>query len=298
MITFEIKKDVLLAPLTSWQIGGPADYYCHPKNVTELKQAYEWAFENQIPVTLLGGGSNVLISDKGVRGLVISLRSLVGITVINEGQELELEVYAGTGKSEILKMFLKYKLPAALFLSGLPGDAGGGVVMNAGVSEDIQPKEFGEIVDWIEVLKPGGGIRRYNHNEINWEYRRCTGWQPGVVAKIGIKVPMIPDPDILSKVKQANKNRLLKQPLDMPSCGSVFKNPQNHKAAQLIDQCGLKGLQIGEAQVSLKHANFIVNLGKAKALDIWSLILKVQQTVKEKTQVDLHPEVVRLGEWS
>ena len=123
------------------------------------------------------------------------------------------------------------------------------------------------------------------------------GWQPGIIVQVGLSWPMHIDEKILDKVRDANRVRLSKQPLDMPSCGSVFVNPQGHKAAQLIEFCGLKGRQCGEAQVSLKHANFIVNLGNAKATDIWQLILDVQQAVKSKTGVELKTEVVQLGNW-
>jgi UDP-N-acetylmuramate dehydrogenase len=297
MITFEIKKDVNLSSLTSWQIGGRADFFCAPKNITELKQAYQWALEKNLPTTLLGGGSNVLISDRGVRGLVLSLKSLVGISILSELDFLELEVYSGTPKSELLKVFLKYKLPAALFLSGLPGEVGGGVVMNAGVSENIKPKEFCEIVNWIEVLKPDGSLQKYNTNELQWEYRQCKGWQPGIILRVGIKTPLNQDLGILKQVKEFNRVRLSKQPLDMPSCGSVFKNPEGHKAAELIERCGLKGFQIGQAQVSMKHSNFIVNLGKASSEDTWKLIQEVKSVVKDKTKIELHTEVVKLGEW-
>ena len=133
---------------------------------------------------------------------------------------------------------------------------------------------------------------------MTWTYRHSKGWEPGVVVKAHIKWPKVEDPTILEKVKQANKTRLTKQPLDMPSCGSVFKNPENHKSAQLIDSCGLKGFRIGDAQVSLKHANFIVNLDQATAVDTWNLILHVQKTVEEKTGVKLNTEVVRLGDWA
>ena len=298
MITFEIKKNYPLSTLTSWQIGGQAEYFCSPRNITEIRQAYEWAHENQFPVTLLGGGSNVLVSDLGVKGLVISLRSFSGLEVIDDQKYLEIKAYSGTGKSDLLKVFLKYKVPAALFLSGLPGDLGGGVVMNAGVSESIQPREFCEIIDWIHVLKPNGEIQKFAHKDIHWEYRKSKGWQPGIVVEVGIKVPLVTDPEILNKVREANRQRLTKQPLDLPSCGSVFKNPEGHKAAQLIDQCGLKGKRIGDAQVSLKHANFIVNLNQATAKDTWELIQLVRAEVKQRTSVELNPEVVRLGEWS
>ncbi len=293
-----IQKNISLAAFTSWQVGGPAQFFCLPKTIDQVQQAQAWAQTQRVGVTVLGGGSNVLISDQGVEGLVICLKYLSGVVdSVTIADRLRLSVLAGTGKSELLKIFIKQKLSPALFLAGIPGDVGGGVVMNAGVGEAMTPREFVEITDWIDVLRPDGHIERLQSNQLQWSYRHMHGWQPGIIVQVGLSWPMHIDEKILDKVRDANRVRLSKQPLDMPSCGSVFVNPQGHKAAQLIESCGLKGRQCGEAQVSLKHANFIVNLGNAKATDIWQLILDVQQAVKSKTGVELKTEVVQLGNW-
>jgi UDP-N-acetylmuramate dehydrogenase len=287
----EIRKNEFLAKYTSWQIGGPADNFVLPKTIEEIADAIKWAQNQKLPITILGGGSNVLISDKGIRGLTLCLKNFSGLEEKGE----ELICLSGTSKSELLKYFLKQKNPAALFLAGIPGDIGGGVVMNAGVSENIKPKEFCEIVNWIEVLQFDLKIKKIDH--LNWRYRHSEGWQPGIITKVAIKIDQTKDPDILNKVKLANQTRLQKQPLDMPSCGSVFRNPEGHKAAQLIDDCGLKGTRIGDAQVSTKHANFIVNTGEAKAEDTWNLILLVKDKVFSSKKIQLQTEVVRLGAW-
>lgn len=263
----------------------------------ELKEALVFANQNQLPITILGGGSNVLISDLGIRGMTICLRRFSDIQSKIENENIYIECLSGTSKSELLKIFLKNQLSPALFLAGLPGDVGGGVVMNAGVAEPYYPREFMELVDAIEVMSFDGKIKKIQTEDLQVRYRHTDGWQPHIVVKVYISWPFDPKPEIMSQVREANKTRLLKQPLDMPSCGSVFKNPEGYKVAQLIDQCGLKGLQIGDAQVSLKHANFIVNLGAAKASDVWSLILQVQKTVLEKTGVQINTEVIRQGDW-
>lgn len=296
----EIKSQIPLAEYTSWQIGGPADHLALPTQIEELKEALKWAYERKFPVTILGGGTNVLVSDKGIRGLTICLRRFSQVESKIEGDFLRISCLSGTAKSELLKVFLKTKLAPALFLAGLPGDVGGGIIMNAGVAESFVPREFGEIIESFDVLRFDGQdfqTIRFNHSDVSWSYRHSRGWEPGIVVSANIKWRLEEDPSILEKVKQANKSRLSKQPLDLPSCGSVFINPPNGKSAQLIDSCGLKGYQIGDAQVSLKHANFIVNLNQASALDTWNLILHVQKTVKEKTGISLTTEVVRLGEW-
>lgn len=292
-----IQNHIQLAPYTSWLVGGSAEYFSLPVSVEEVTQAQAWALQQKIPVTVLGGGSNVLISDQGIKGLTICLKKLSGITTSQVDGHLKITALAGTGKSELLKVFLKNKLAPALFLAGLPGDVGGGVVMNAGVSENFLPREFVEITEWIEVLKPDGKIERLGRDQIQWRYRHSEGWQPGIIVQVGISWPQKEDATILDQVRNANKVRLSKQPLDMPSCGSVFVNPAGHKAAQLIDSCGLKGFSIGGAQVSQKHANFIVNTGAATADQIWQVIEHVKKTVLEQKSVALLTEVIRLGTW-
>lgn len=289
-----ISENVILGPYTSWQIGGAADYFCLPKTVEELTSCWQWAQQSDMAMQILGGGSNVLVSDQGVSGLTICLKALCGFL---ETTRTSCEVLSGTSKSEILRFFLKEKLSPALFLAGIPGDVGGGVVMNAGVGENMEPREFCEIVEWIEVLKPDLSLQRYRQSQLGWHYRHSEGWQPGIITRVSLRWDHPADPAILDKVKQANLNRLAKQPLDKPSCGSVFRNPPGKKAAQLIDSAGLKGFSVGAAQVSPKHANFIVNNGQATAAQIWEVIRHVQEVVLRQHGVSLQTEVVLMGRW-
>jgi UDP-N-acetylmuramate dehydrogenase len=292
-----IKDNIPLIGLNSWQVGGNADLFALPANIEELIQIQKYAKDQALPITVLGGGTNVLISDQGIAGLTISLKSLNKVSVAENNSRLEIIAEAGLAKSEMLKIFLKYKISPALFMAGLPGQVGGGIAINAGVSENFKPREFVEITDWIEVLKPDGKIIKYSKNDLKWSYRHCIGWQPGIIIKVGMSWKLEPEESILNQVKDANVVRLAKQPLYMPSCGSVFINPPADKAAKLIESCGLKGFQIGQAQVSLKHANFVVNLGKADAKSIWLVIQNVQKVVQEKTGVKIETEVVRIGRW-
>lgn len=298
MSEIKLEREAPLAPLTSWLVGGPAEILARPVNEEEVRAALRWAHAHKQPITILSGGTNVLISDQGVRGLVIVLDKLVGLATEERDGRLHMTAMAGTGKSELLKTLLKYKLEPALFLAGLPGDIGGGVAMNAGVGEMITPREFVEITDWIEVVKWTGADFervRFARADLQWSYRHCEGWKPGVIVRVGLSWPLEPKADILQRVKAANQVRLSKQPLDMPSCGSVFINPPGHKSGQLIEQCGLKGYSVGGAQVSNKHANFIVNTGAATALDIHRVITHVRDTVKSRTGVELRTEVVFMG---
>ncbi len=296
-----IEKDVVLAPYTSWQVGGPAELFCLPTDLDQVKDAYRYAKENDLSVSILGSGTNALISDQGISGLTICAKKLKA----SEGKESDgrFEVIAESGvlKTELLKIFIKRKLPPAEFLAGVPGDVGGGVVMNAGVGEQIKPREFVEITDWIEVLSLNEEsfleIIKYERDELRWSYRHCHGWEPGFIYRAQISWEDVPDPEVVKRVREANQKRLKKQPLDMPSCGSVFVNPEGHKSGQLIDQCGLRGFSIGDAQVSEKHANFIVNTGNATATDIDKVIRHVQAEVKKQKAIELRTEVVYLGAW-
>ena len=296
-----IQEKVELRPLTWWKMGGLADFYAQPASVEDLKEILRWAQKNQKPVTVLGGGSNVLVSDDGVEGLVICMKDLRGVQSQKTPDRLVIEGLAGTPKSDLTKLFLMEKLAPALFLCGLPGDMGGGVVMNAGVSESVVPKEFVEIVDQIHVLKMRGGEvveEVFSKQQIQWSYRHTQGWQPGIIAKVQVSWPLQPDSTIMTQVKDATKSRLKRQPLEYPSCGSVFKNPEGYKAGALIEQAGLKGYTLGELQVSEKHANFIVNKrSMGRATDARALIEHIQRTVESKFGVRLHAEVQYVGRW-
>jgi UDP-N-acetylmuramate dehydrogenase len=294
-----IQQNVKLAKYTSWQVGGPAAHFCLPTTLQEVQEAQNWARLHSCPITVIGEGSNVLIHDQGLEGLVIAMKNFSGFSEAGSDENwIRLTCKAGTSKSEILKFCLQKKLPAALFLAGLPGDLAGGAVMNAGVAESFVPREFVEIVDWIKVLRPDSSEAVLQNKQLSWDYRHCHGWQPGIIVEVGLKLQRLPDLQILEKVREANRQRLSKQPLDKPSCGSVFRNPPSGlKSAQLIDSCGLKGYTVGGAQVSLKHANFIVNLGTATAQEIWDVMNHVKKTVFEKTNVELKSEVVLLGPW-
>ncbi|MBC7458795.1 MAG: FAD-binding protein, partial [Bdellovibrionaceae bacterium] len=223
-----VLNKVNLAPYTSWWVGGDAEFFCKPKTIDDLKEALIHAKQNKLPITILGGGSNVLISDDGVPGLTICLRQLSQISSKIENGKLFIEALSGTGKNQLLKVFLKNKLAPALFLAGLPGDIGGGVVMNAGVSEAFSPREFMEFVDEIQVMDFDGNVKTLDKKVLKIYYRHTEGWRPGIITAVKISWPMDIDEMILQKVKDANLSRRTKQPLDMGSCGSVFKNPPEH----------------------------------------------------------------------
>lgn len=287
---------------TSWLVGGEAEYAFFPKSKNDLEQAILWAYKNNLEITVLGSGSNVLISDKGVKGLVILMEKMCGFTISEKNNKFYLDAWAGTLKSDVLKFFIKEKLAPAVFLAGLPGDLGGGVVMNAGVSTNVEPREFVSITEEIEVfkfnkIKNQVDSQVFKNKDLKWSYRKSEGWQPGIIFRVQLSWPKVIDENVFEKVKEGNVRRKNTQPLTQPSCGSVFKNPETDKAGRLIEAAGLKGFRIGDAQVSEKHANFIVNLGDATAADIDRLIKHIQKTVGDRFGIILTNEVKYLGLW-
>ncbi len=290
----KVKKNVKLGPFTSWLIGGEAEFFSEPESIVELKNTILEAATNKIPITVLGGGTNVLVSDEGIKGLIVSLKKLSGVEILTKECFLNFWALAGTTKSELLKIFLRNKLAPAKMLAGLPGQVGGGVVMNAGVSEKLKPREFVEIVEAIEVLRPDGSLEVMQSKNLKWAYRHCEGWRPGIITRVKFLWPMEPDDKIISEVKALNLSRLKKQPLEWPSCGSVFRNPLPESAGNLIERAGLKGHSYGGAQISEKHANFIINRGNAKSTDIEALMKLCVEEVKKQFSISLSSEVVFL----
>ena len=292
----EFLTHVELSGWTWWKIGGPADHFCLPHTIEDVTSAAARARLEGWPITVLGGGTNVLVPDEGLRGLVICTRELRGIEAREENGRLVLTALAGSPKSDLLKQFLVRKLPPALFLCGLPGDVGGGVVMNAGVSEAIVPREFVELIDAVETVSLGaatyGERKIFAREELKWHYRSSRGWEPGLIVRVTLSWPLNDvDPELSRKVKDSTKQRLLKQPLELPSCGSTFKNPAGKSAGALIERAGLNGYRIGGAEVSLKHANFIVNRGGATAADVRQIIRHIQTEVARQFAVELECEV-------
>lgn len=292
----EIREKENLKPFSWWQTGGVAEYFCQPTKPEELKSALCWAKENNKDFTVLGSGTNVLISDYGVKGLVISTNKLNACSFKKTKDTLLITCQAGVLKSQIMKIFKSHKLAPALFLSGLPGDVGGGIVMNAGVGESFKPYEFSQIVKSFKTMS-FESEKTYKKEEIEWSYRKSSGWGKAVIYLAELEWPLVEANDLNTQIKLALKKRRASQPLDKASCGSVFKNPYPLHAGKLVEDAGLKGLKQGFAQVSEKHANFILNLGGAKSKDIHKLITIIQQKVYEKFQVHLQTEVHYLGVW-
>lgn len=279
-----------MAKHTSFRIGGPADVLAQPADEAELAALLKRAAEHAVPVTLIGNGSNLLVRDKGIRGLVIKLSNS-----FSDMKALGNELTFGSG----ISLAMASKKAASLSLSGLefavgiPGTIGGAVYMNAGAYDG----EMAKVVTSVRVMDREGKISELKASELAFAYRHTALQNSGLIVT---SVTCVLQPDeadaIAAKMADFSQRRISKQPLELPSAGSMFKRPVGYFAGTLIDQTGLKGYTVGGAQVSTKHAGFVVNVGGATAQDVLQLISDVQSKVFAAHGVRLEPEVLVLGE--
>ena len=275
-----------LANLTSWHIGGRAERFFAPSDLSAL-QGYLSTLPLDIPVTYLGLGSNVLIRDEGIAGSVILTRGLQSLAQRPEGT---IYVEAGVACAKLARFACRLGLSDAAFFAGIPGTVGGALAMNAGAFG-------GETWEWVKsvgVLDRQGNLIVRSPKEYHISYRTVLGPPNEVFVWAEMQFP--PNAiDGLERIRSLLRKRAETQPIGTFNCGSVFRNPQGEFAAKLIEASDLKGYRIGDAMVSEKHANFIINIGQARADDVIQLIEKIQATVSDKWQITLHPEVRILG---
>lgn len=284
-----IIKNELMKNHTSFKIGGTADEFCAPKSIEEIKECIEYAKEKNIPYFIVGNGSNILVSDKGIRGLVIEIS---GQFAKYEIKDCVIKAQSGALLSVLAKAAHKDSLSGMEFASGIPGTLGGAVYMNAGAYGG----EMSNIVKSVTYLE-NGDIKRIESG-FGFGYRKSLFADLGaVVLEAEIQLKKGNPDEIKAKMEDYKERRTEKQPLNFPSAGSVFKRPEGHFAGRLIEDAGLKGFQIGGAKVSEKHAGFIINTGGATADDVLALIKHIQKTVKEKFDVWLETEVKIMGEF-
>ena len=284
------RLDEPMAKHTTWRIGGNADVFVCPATIDELRGALLACAEIGMPWTVIGRGSNLLVQDGGIRGLVLKMAEPLNRIEI-EGSLLRAQ--AGRSFVSAANISLKHNLAGLAFATGIPGSVGGAVMMNAGAHGG----EVSEVLQYADVMGLDGEIRRLYSRDLQFGYR--YSWlkdHPHVVVEAGFQLTPGDGPALLQQVKQWSIRRASTQPLSLPNCGSVFRNPEGTHAAYLIEQSGLKGLRHGEAQISEKHANFIVNLGHAKASDVLWLMRHAQDTVEQKFGIHLETEVRIVGE--
>ena len=288
-----LRQGVGLQPFTTWKVGGPAEWFAEPGEVDELVSLAAWARAQGLALRCIGAGSNLLIADSGLPGLTICNRRLQGSRLDAASGLVEAE--AGEPIPTLARKAARLGLSGLEWAVGIPGTVGGAVVMNAGA-------QGGCTAEWlhsVRLLDPANPATPFElqARELDFAYRhsrlQAEAW---IVLAATFQLEAGHDPAAITSHTSANlHSRTSTQPYQQPSCGSVFRNPEPQKAGQLIEALGLKGLQIGDAQVSPIHANFIVNIGQASASDIDALIAEVQRRVLASHGLSLHPEVKRLG---
>lgn len=278
-----------MAKHTSWRVGGPADWFYQPADLADLIQFMQ-TLPTNLPVFWLGLGSNVLVRDGGIRGIVIHTSGR-----LNEIKSIEphrLRVEAGVSCAKIARFAAKLQLGGAEFLAGIPGTMGGALAMNAGAWGG----ETWQLVESVESLERNGQLHQRWPTDYEIGYRRVRGRENEWFISAILNLNPAADVSSQQRIKELLHQRNQSQPIGQASCGSVFQNPPNDYAARLIDQQGWKGICIGEACVSEKHANFIINTGHATARDIETLINQIKTSIATHTGIHLHCEVKIIGE--
>lgn len=273
---------------TSWRIGGPADVYFKPRDRHELVQFLQ-ELDSDMPILWVGLGSNLLVRDGGFRGAVIATHQALGmLTHDNQGT---VYAEAGVACAKVAKNCVRWKYKDAHFFAGIPGTVGGALAMNAGAFGG----ETWDFVESVETINRHGVVGTYTPDDFDVAYRHVASDRDEWFVAASFSFERT-DQELASEIKDLLVKRKASQPIGLPSCGSVFRNPQGDYAARLIEASGLKGHAVGGAQVSPKHANFIINTGDSTAADVEALIALIMSTVKARFDLDLIPEVRVVGE--
>lgn len=286
----EIRLDEPLSKHTSYRIGGPARAYILVNSPAALSAALAACKADEYPWVVVGKGSNLLVSDAGFKGAVIVLAGEFRNWKFDE-ENARVVVGAGTTLSRLVQEVFHRGYSGMEFAVGTPGSVGGAVRMNAGTKDDW----IGSRVVSVTTFAPDQGLKRYAPSDIEWAYRSTSFAPDEIIVEVELQLTPALSGNIHDKMRTLLERRKASQPLEYPSCGSVFKNPEGASAGALIDEVGLKGSMCGGAQISEKHANFIVNKNKACASDVLALIKRAQEKVKEHYGIELQPEVKFLG---
>ncbi|WP_025324300.1 UDP-N-acetylmuramate dehydrogenase [Deferrisoma camini] len=286
---------VLNAPmdrLTTLRVGGPADLLVYPEDQEDLATLVSFLTQRGLPYFVLGNGSNLVVRDGGIRGAVICLTE--GFRGLEAREGASFRVEAGVAVRRMVRWTVDRGITGFEPLVGIPGSVGGALAMNAGAWDT----EIADRVVELEVLTPGGGVEVLGRSELRFRYRGLD-LPPGCVIVAAVLEGEPAEPEaVKERARELYARRKESQPLQEPSAGSVFKNPAGAKAARLIEACALKGVRVGDAEVSRIHANFIVNAGMATASQVVALIGMIQERVYVKHRIKLEPEVRIVGEWA
>lgn len=287
-----VLKDEPMSNHTSFKIGGNAEYFLKIDTIEKLKKVLNIAKKNNIKVTIVGNGTNLLVKEEGIKGFVIKLE-LKDFKIKNNLNDVYITVEAGMPVSTLSNIAVKEEITGMEFLAGIPGTIGGALRMNAGA----YGFEMKDIVTKTRYMTYDGKIKVLDAKDHKFSYRNSIFSQMNVIIlDTTLKLKKGNLNEIKSKVEENMKNRQEHQPLDFPNAGSIFKRKDNYITAKLIDECGLKGYSIGDAEVSKKHAGFIINKGNATSKDVIQLIDYIRKKVKEKYNIDIETEIIILGD--
>jgi len=275
---------------TSFKIGGPAEIFVTPENTSQLSSVWKTCLEKNLQVTILGGGNNVLVSDDGIKGVVIVTEKMNRIEI----NKNEITAESGTKLHTLADAAQKASLSGLEFAHGIPGTVGGAVFMNAGAYNH----EIKDICESVTTLLPSGEIISHEKQFLDFGYRKSRFQkESAIITEARFRLESKSPNEIKSYMDELMSKRRSTQPLDKKSAGSTFKRPSqpNYYAAKMIDECGLKGFTVGGAQVSTKHAGFVINTGSATAADVLALMDAIREKVHAATGILLEPEVQMLG---
>ena len=286
-----VKVEEAMSRHTSFKVGGNAQIFVEPGDEEALQRLLKFINAEKINYYIIGNGSNMLVSDKGYKGIIISMLKFTSPSLI---ENESITISAGKTLKELTELACKNSLSGLEFAYGIPGSVGGAVFMNAGAYDG----EIKEVLDKVKVMDKEGNVLSLNAGELDLSYRHSNIEEKGyIVLEAKFNLKKADKSAIWEKMQELMARRIDKQPLNFPSAGSTFKRPEGYFAGKLIDDAGLRGYSIGGAKVSDKHCGFIVNADKASAKDVYTLISYVRLKVKEKFDVELEPELRVLGEF-
>ena len=293
----EIRKNELMSKHTSFAIGGPADIFVYPADQADLKTLLKTIRNQKLKYFVLGGGTNLLVRDGGFRGVVIGLKRMNTVKIEREyrsigGNFVVVYAEAGAPLTKLLSIAVEEGLTGFEFAVGIPGTIGGAVGMNAGTALG----EIGDVIESVTLMSPEGELVTRGREDMGFGYRTSSIPEGHLVLNARVVLRREDKEKVKARVLELFIERKQRQPQGCPNAGSIFKNPHEESAGKLIESAGLKGRTVGNAQVSDKHANFIISLGKAKASDVLALMDIVKQTVLEVHGVRLEPEIKIIGE--
>ncbi len=287
ILSENVKYNIPMKNYTSFKIGGPAEYFVQIKNAEELQEALKIHQQTKEPLTIIGNGSNLLVNDNGIKGIVLQI-NIKKLEIQEEKDSIKVIVGSGNKLGELAQKLAQKEIAGFEFASGIPGTIGGAIRMNAGA----HGTEMKDIVQTITYVDKMGKIHKMTAEQAKFQYRKSIFAEKDyIIIEAELKLQKGKKKEIQEKMQEYAKYRKEKQPLEYPSAGSTFKRGEDFITAQLIDECGLKGYQIGGAQISEKHAGFIINKGNATAEDVLKLIQYTKEQVYKKFNKVIETEI-------